>query len=467
MRLLGRATGDNHAGGAKQTILQPVAAPGLANNGSFRNFVARLVRDRFVQIRIEFCPSASIGCRPLSVRKSSSCFRTMLMPEKIGDFSPSPRAAARPSSKLSTIGNEPLEQRAVGVFDRVLFLARSALLVIFEIGLAAQCQIAKTVEIGLQTGHRIVAVDLLGRRHWLGLRAGDCLSVCVVFGYWNFSHVLRMAIKVMSSFCGCDPTKLRTSSINRVIMAGAPFAALARTRLDHAFEAEFVSLRVERFGDSVGVKNQAIAAFERDGESRPLSYRTRSPLSIPTTIPGGFTGVTVRVAALVKQRRIMPGAREGDAVVGVIENHVGHADEHVFLDVGIELPVYLLQNIGRRRIVRRLAAQDTAADGHDDRGGNAFARNIGNGDAEPFVIHFDIIEIIAADLACRNVDPADFEAVDDGRFAGKEDALNVARDFEIVIEPFLFVRFRINDGVVKREGGLLGDRFENDEIALA
>ena len=38
--------------------------------------------------------------------------------------------------------------------------------------------------------------------------------------------------------------------------------------------------------------------------------------------------------------------------------------------------------------------------------------------------------------------------------------------FKIVIEPLLFVRFRVDDRVVKREGRLLGDRFENDEIAL-
>ena len=36
---------------------------------------------------------------------------------------------------------------------------------------------------------------------------------------------------------------------------------------------------------------------------------------------------------------------------------------------------------------------------------------------------------------------------------------------QIVIEPLLFVRFRINDRVIKRESRLLGDRFEHDEIA--
>ena len=51
------------------------------------------------------------------------------------------------------------------------------------------------------------------------------------------------------------------------------------------------------------------------------------------------------------------------------------------------------------------------------------------------------------------------------RLRRQQDALNVARDLQIVIEPLLFIRFRVDDRVVEREGRLLGDRFEDDEIA--
>ena len=54
-----------------------------------------------------------------------------------------------------------------------------------------------------------------------------------------------------------------------------------------------------------------------------------------------------------------------------------------------------------------------------------------------------------------------------GASAGSKNTLNVARDLEVVIESLLFVRHRIDDGVVERKGGLLGDRFEDDEIAFA
>src|SRR6266536_1703889 len=53
-------------------------------------------------------------------------------------------------------GHESLQQRAVRVLDRVFLFACSALFVILEIGLAAQREIAKPVEVRLQHGHRVI-----------------------------------------------------------------------------------------------------------------------------------------------------------------------------------------------------------------------------------------------------------------------------------------------------------------------
>ena len=41
----------------------------------------------------------------------------------------------------------------------------------------------------------------------------------------------------------------------------------------------------------------------------------------------------------------------------------------------------------------------------------------------------EVIEIIAADVARGNVDPADLKSRDNRRFTWQEDALDVARDF--------------------------------------
>src|SRR5262249_10672494 len=78
----------------------------------------------------------------------------------------------------------------------------------------------------------------------------------------------------------------------------------------------------------------------------------------------------------------------------------------------------------------------------------------------------DVIEIVAAYLASWHVNPADLEPIDGRRFRWEQDTLNVSRDFEIVIQPFFFVCHRINDRVVERKGGLLGDGFKNNKIGL-
>jgi hypothetical protein len=48
------AARDDDAGGAKQPILEAITAPRLADDIVFRNFLARFVRNGFMQIGIEF-----------------------------------------------------------------------------------------------------------------------------------------------------------------------------------------------------------------------------------------------------------------------------------------------------------------------------------------------------------------------------------------------------------------------------
>src|SRR5262249_25238860 len=84
--------------------------------------------------------------------------------------------------------------------------------------------------------------------------------------------------------------------------------------------------------------------------------------------------------------------------------------------------------------------------------------------AKSLFINMNVIEIIAAYLASWHINPADLKAVDGRRFRWEQNALNVSGDFEVVIQPFLFVRHRINDRVVECKGRLLSDRFKNDKI---
>src|SRR5262245_20878700 len=150
----------------------------------------------------------------------------------------------------------------------------------------------------------------------------------------------------------------------------------------------------------------------------------------------------------------------------MIQNQVRHADEHVFFNVRIKLAVYFPQDIRRRRVPDRFRAQDAAANRHNQRCRHAFAGNVCDCDAKALFIDMDVIEIIAAYLASWHIQTADFEPIDGRGLRWKQDTLNVTRDFEVVIQPFLFVRHRINDRVVERKGGLLGNGFENDKISL-
>src|SRR5207244_9097465 len=143
------------------------------------------------------------------------------------------------------------------------------------------------------------------------------------------------------------------------------------------------------------------------------------------------------------------------AVVLVVNNEIGDVDVHVFLNVGIKLPVHLSQDIGRRWIPCSLGAQDAAANRHDKGGGNAFTRNVCDRDAEPFVIDMNVIEIIAAHLAGGHINAADLKSVNARRFGWKQNTLNVPCDFEIVVQPLLSVRHRVDYGGEKGKSRLL------------
>src|SRR5438067_3850756 len=79
-------------------------------------------------------------------------------------------------------------------------------------------------------------------------------------------------------------------------------------------------------------------------------------------------------------------------------------------------------------------------------------------------VHPDVVKVIAADLPRWNIETGNLETGNVRRFFRKQNSLNVARDFEIVIEPLLFIRFGVNASVVEGEGGLLVDRFVDDKI---
>jgi len=229
------------------------------------------------------------------------------------------------------------------------------------------------------------------------------------------------------------------------------FVRARAERTDHPLWTKFVSVGVERFGDAIGVKHEAIIAFEGHGKiaGYPIEH-------VPTVNSEGHSRrlefLDFAGGRAIEQRCIMPTTRESYVVVLMIENEVSHADEHVLFNIGIELAIDLPQNFGGRLTEARLGPQDATADRHDQRRRHAFTGNVGNHHSKMIVVHLDVIKVITAHLAGGQIQARDVESFDRRRLLREQDPLNVARDLEIMIEPLLFVRLRIDDRIVEGEG---------------
>src|SRR2546423_3205431 len=181
------------------------------------------MRDCFVQVRIEFLAGRVDWLKAALGEKIHELFKDHAHPGKDGRLlALGPRGV---ETELEVVDNSDqfFEERAVGVLDRFVLLPRRSFFVILEVRLTSKREIAKPIEVRLQTLEIVLRL-----RGFRGLNSRIFL-LRVWFSYRNFFHVLRMAIKVMSSFCGCAPTKARSSSMIRVIIAGAPSDALVRT----------------------------------------------------------------------------------------------------------------------------------------------------------------------------------------------------------------------------------------------
>ena len=114
------------------------------------------MRNRFVQIRIKFFSLCFNCLQSIFGEEIIELFQHESHPginRRLFAF-----ASRGFQTKLEIVDDrhQPLQQRSVRIFTRFFFFAGTALFIIFKVGLAAQCKIAKAVEISLQTGHRIL-----------------------------------------------------------------------------------------------------------------------------------------------------------------------------------------------------------------------------------------------------------------------------------------------------------------------
>src|SRR5713101_9323052 len=98
-----------------------------------------------------------------------------------------------------------------------------------------------------------------------------------------------------------------------------PIGSAGTNGLNRAFKAEFVSLGIERFRHAVGVENEAIITLEPDGEVYHKPIEDVSAVNSDDHSRRLYRCHSLRLL-FVKQRRIVAGARERDAIAFMIQN---------------------------------------------------------------------------------------------------------------------------------------------------
>ena len=184
-------------------------------------------RDRFVQIRVELLADRCNRLQSIVRQKIVQLFQHHLHARKNRRLFALAAGGGEAEFEVVDDGHKSIEQRAVRILDRLFLFARGSFFIIIEVRLTAEREIAEAIEIRLQTGNRIIVLRFgfrLVKAHGID---GDLRIVRLFLKF--LLHVFRIAIKVMSSFCGCAPTKFRKSSMTRVTIAFALSPALART----------------------------------------------------------------------------------------------------------------------------------------------------------------------------------------------------------------------------------------------
>ena len=233
--------------------------------------------------------------------------------------------------------------------------------------------------------------------------------------------------------------------------------------MDQPWQAEFRSVRIQSLGGTVGVKEDAVSGGQRDdffGDD-PIEHAAAVNAHGHARRPQRKHFAAGRT---IEQRRIVAGPGQGHIVGPRVDHDIEHADEHVLLDVGIKSPIDGTHDFGRRGAAGSGGAEQAAAHAGDEGGGNAFARDVGDGQPPMVFVDPQVIKIISADVPRGDVQSAHFISGDLGRAGREEDALDFAGRFEVAVETPLLSGFEVHGFAEKREGGLLGDRFEHGKV---
>ena len=80
------------------------------------------------------------------------------------------------------------------------------------------------------------------------------------------------------------------------------------------------------------------------------------------------------------------------------------------------------------------------------------------------VVDAEVVEVVSADIAGRNVEAADLISGDFRGARGEENALNLLGRFKISVESTLFTSLKVDGFTKEGESGLLGNCLEDGEV---
>ena len=203
-----------------------------------------------------------------------------------------------------------------------------------------------------------------------------------------------------------------------------------RVLLERGDEAVFAELffgLVEGFGDSVGVEGEDVAGGELavDGGGVPVFEEAEDG-------GGGLEMLDVAVVAEEDAGEMAAvGVTEAAGVVVVVGEEDGgvSAVDGVLVEEAIDGPEEELGFVAREG---ELAAEVGLEIGHEERGGDAFAGDVADDEAETLVSEGEEVVVVSADVAGLNADSGIVECVECGEGLREEAGLDLLCDLELL-----------------------------------
>ena len=161
----------------------------------------------------------------------------------------------------------------------------------------------------------------------------------------------------------------------------------------------------------------------------------------------------------------MAGARKAEPAAAQIEDAVGHRRKNIILGIRDDAFIDPPQDLLGRQVAAGLGPQHGTHHGHDQRAGNALARNVGNGQPPMMLVNFEKVVEIAADDQRGFAHRVYFVAGKIGKNLGEQHFLELVGDGQFLFQALLLGQHVVKLDQIDRDGGLVGKGLEQRHVA--